>query len=500
MEDYYKMYIKDWFKQWALYTPDKTAIEEYETGRSCSYSDLYYRSRKVQQLFVQWNLNKGDRLMIIAEHSIELIVLFAAATRTGVVLVPVNFRLSSTEIDFLIKDCDPKVLLYDLHFSDKIKSLKEPPVQRYLIQELDGLLSNKKSNVFNNAPVSEEDALFILYTSGTTGQPKGAIYTYRMLFWNSINTSMSLQLTCDDHTINCMPSFHTGGWNVLLTPMLHRGATVGLIKKFDPERILQLLEERRSTVFMGVPTMLKMMKETDAYRKAELNNMRYMVVGGEAMPYALIRSWHNKGVSIRQGYGLTEVGPNITSLHQDDAEKKLGSIGRPNFYVEARLLDEHGIEVEKDQIGELCLKGNMVTPGYWKNDRATRAALIDGWFRTGDLMRMDEEGYLFVVDRKKSMYISGGENVYPAEIEKVLLDIEGIKDAAVIGIPDEKWGETGKAFYVVDGSVKVDINFIQTHCAQKLARFKIPKYFVCIDSLPKNDSGKIDRRALQKLN
>ncbi|MTI38400.1 AMP-binding protein, partial [Fulvivirga lutimaris] len=332
---------------------------------------------------------------------------------------------------------------------------------------------------------------------GTTGRPKGVIYTHKMLFWNSINTSISIELTSNDHTINCMPAFHTGGWNVLLTPMLHRGATVGIIKKFDADLIINLLQEKGSTIFMGVPTMLKMMKESPSFDKIQLDKLRYFIVGGEALPHAVIKSWHEKGVSIRQGYGLTEVGPNLTSLHQNDAEKKLGSIGKPNFYLQTKLVDKQFNEVSAGEIGEFCLKGEVVTPGYWKNEKATSEAFRDGWFMTGDLMKRDEEGYLYVLDRKKSMFISGGENVYPAEVERILATASGIKEVAVIGVPDEKWGEVGKAFLVVNQ--KIDSQSLADYCCSKLAKFKIPKHYAVVDELPKNDSGKIDRKALKQL-
>ncbi|ELR70539.1 Long-chain-fatty-acid--CoA ligase [Fulvivirga imtechensis AK7] len=492
------MYTKDWLSKWAIYNPDKIAIEEYETERNLTYSYLNTNAIKLVALLRAWNVTKGDRVLVVAEHSLELVTLFGAAQKCGIIIVPVNYRLAPAEIDFLIENCSPALILHDRQFLQKVALLKNArSIHTEILEDLSALI--EKIAIKETEPVSlrEDDPLFILYTSGTTGFPKGAIYTYKMLFWNSLNTTMSLALTPNDHTINCMPAFHTGGWNVLLTPMLHRGATVGIVKKFDAEHLLNLLDQQQSTVFMGVPTMLKMMMDAPAFDKVKLEKLRYFIVGGEALPHPVIKRWHNKGISIRQGYGLTEVGPNLTSLHQEDAERKLGSIGKPNFYVEAALFDENMQEVRPGEIGEFCLRGEVVTPGYWQNEEATREAISDGWFRTGDLMEKDDEGYLYVVDRKKCMFISGGENVYPAEVERVLISAEGVSEVAVVGVPDDKWGEVGKAYIVIKEGYKTD--GIQSFCCDKLAKFKIPKYFVTIDELPKNDSGKIDRKALKTL-
>jgi len=490
------MYTKDWLSKWAVYSPEKIAVEEYDSNRKLTYADLDRNANKLANILEDWGLTKGDRIMVVSEHSLELVTLFGAAIKMGVIIVPVNYRLAPAEIEFLVENSQPTLLLYETQFAEKLNDINIK-ARKVSIDELAKLLQSHSLTHYQTVAIDENDPIFILYTSGTTGQPKGAIYTYRMLFWNSINTTMSLALTPADHTINCMPSFHTGGWNVLLTPLLHRGGTVGIMKKFDAEQILLLLDQQQSTLFMGVPTMLKMMYDSNAFDQVKLERLRYFIVGGEAMPHPLIKVWHQKGVSIRQGYGLTEVGPNLTSLFQQDAERKLGSIGKPNFYIEAKMLDENNQEVEPGEIGEFCLKGEVVTPGYWKNEQATLESMHGDWFKTGDLMRQDEEGYLYVMDRKKCMFISGGENVYPAEVEKVLATAEGVNEVAVVGVPDEKWGEVGKAFIVMhDGC---DIEGIREHCCGKLAKFKIPKYYVCIESLPKNDSGKIDRKALKTI-
>ncbi|GAB3876570.1 long-chain fatty acid--CoA ligase [Hymenobacter segetis] len=496
------MYTKDWVAKWALYSPHQTALKELDTDRAYTYAELNQAANHLAaELTHTHHLQKGDRIMVLSEHCLEYVALFVAAQKTGLILVPINYRLAGGEIDYLVRNCEPALLIYEEQFQDKalaLPGLAAVP-QVWPLQNLAGLCQRglvTSQPAWAGPEPDEDDPVFILYTSGTTGFPKGALYTHRMLLWNSLNTSLSLEITPGDVTINCMPPFHTGGWNVLLTPFLHRGATVGLLKKFQPERLLALLDQERADIFMGVPTMLKMMMESPAFATSDLGSLRYFIVGGEALPLEVIRAWDRKGIKIRQGFGLTEVGPNLFSLHQDDAVRKIGSIGRANFYVETRLIDEQGHEVGPNEVGELCLRGPMTTPGYWRDPEATAKALPDGWFRSGDLLRRDEDGYFFVMDRIKNMYISGGENVYPAEIERFLLTFPGVSEVAVIGVPDERWGEVGKAFVVTKG-LDISCEALQAYCAGNLARFKVPKYLELVAELPKNDTGKINKKALQ---
>ncbi|MCB0619469.1 MAG: long-chain fatty acid--CoA ligase [Saprospiraceae bacterium] len=493
---------QDWSARWALYSPDKVAVKEHETQRTLTYLQLdRLGNRLAHHLTAEYGIDKGDRVAVLAENCLEYIVLFAAAQKTGLILVPLNYRLAAAEIDYLLANSQPKLVIGEGKFQaqlDGAPTYQEVP-HRWTIEGVASLIDpSQKKKVdehFAGRPVEEDHPIFILYTSGTTGFPKGALYTHKMLFWNSINTAMSLLVNTESRTVNCMPPFHTGGWNVLTTPFLHHGGYVCLLKKFDPEVVLSLLEKEQVTVFMGVPTMLKMIADVPAFEQADFSSLYYLIVGGEPMPVPLIEQWDAKGVPVRQGFGMTEVGPNLFSLHQRDALRKKGSIGRPNFYVLIRIVDPEGKEVPVDQPGELLLKGPMVTPGYWRNEVATAKTIVDGWFHSGDMLRQDAEGYLFVVDRIKNMYISGGENVYPAEIERVLVAHPAISEVAVIGVPDEKWGEVGKAFVVKNGELTEEE--VLAYCRQQLARFKVPKTIAFIESLPKNDTGKIDRRALK---
>lgn len=494
----------DWLARWATYRPDKVAFKEFETGRSLTFAQLNRLGNHLaHHLQSQMGFDKGSRIAIIAENCLEYWILFTAMQKTGGILAPLNYRLAGAELDYLLSDCDPQILICEDKFSPKLEgSAQRDKIPFVLsVSELSDMCSSEQEETavepYTEVSIQEEDPILILYTSGTTGFPKGALYTHKMLFWNSINTALSLIVNTESRTINCMPPFHTGGWNVLSTPFLHHGGYSCLVKSFDAAVILQLLEEERATIFMGVPTMLKRMAEQPEFASCDFKSLHYMVVGGEPMPLPLIRQWHQRGVPIRQGYGMTEVGPNLTSLHQQDAVTKIGSIGRANFYVDTRIVDEAGHDCAPGKAGELLLKGPMVTPGYWNKPAATSEALTDGWFKTGDRVLQDEEGYLFVVDRIKNMFISGGENIYPAEVERVIQSHPAVNEVAVIGVPDPKWGETGKAFIV--SKTPLQITAIQDYCCRRLAKFKIPKYVVFMDELPKNDTGKIDREMLAGL-
>ncbi|MEO0007802.1 MAG: hypothetical protein RJA20_1998 [Bacteroidota bacterium] len=498
-----EVWQQDWAAKWAVYSPEKIAIREHERDRTLTYGQLNrLANRLVRYLRSEYQLVKGDRVAVLAEFSLEYIIAFSAAQKAGIILVPLNYRLATAEIEYLIKDSAPALLIAEDKFTGILPEVSEPVVSTEYLEELLDPASHLPEDArVELAQVQEDDPLFILYTSGTTGFPKGALYTHKMLFWNSINTAVSLVVNTESRTINVMPPFHTGGWNVLITPFLHHGAYICLLKKFDPGTALELLQSERCTIFMGVPTILQMIARDPDFEKARFPDLIYLIVGGEPMPIPLIELWHAKKVPVRQGYGMTEVGPNLTSLHQNDAIRKKGSIGRPNFYVQIRIVDEKGQDQPPGGApGELWLRGPMVMPGYWNNPEASAAAFSDDrqWFRTGDELCQDEEGYLFVVDRIKNMYKSGGENVYPAEIERVLIQFPGVAEVAVTGVPDEKWGEAGKAFVVMQQGVAFDPQAMTDYCRQRLARFKIPKYFKSIESLPKTDSGKINRNQLKK--
>jgi fatty-acyl-CoA synthase len=501
------MHTLDWISRWASYHPGKPAVSEYETGRSLSYGELdRLACRLARHLLRDLGLRRGSRVAVLAENCLEYVVLFAAAQKTGLILTPLNYRLSTGELEYQIRHCQPELMIAEeswLPLLAPAPAYAQIP-RRMGLAALRALLDPAQPHADDSPFAAEDlpqetDPVFILYTSGSTGYPKGVCYTHRMLLWNSLNTALRLDITSQDRTISVMPPFHTGGWNVLLTPFLHHGAYTCLMRKFDAQAVLEGLEREQATLFMGVPTMLKMMAGAPGYAAAQLGSLRYFIAGGEAMPVPLIEQWHQKGIPIRQGYGMTEAGPNLTSLHQDDAIRKKGSIGKPNFYVDIRLADESGRDAAPGEAGELLIRGPMVTPGYWNDPGATAQAIQDGWLRTGDLVRQDGEGFLYIVDRVKNMFISGGENVYPAEIERVLLQHAAVCEAAVVPEPHPKWGETGRAYVALHPEQQLSEAEILAYCEGRLARFKIPKAAVILPELPKNGAGKIDRQALKRL-
>ncbi|WP_425390008.1 o-succinylbenzoate--CoA ligase [Ekhidna sp.] len=492
---------KDWIERWAEYAPIKVAVSDAETGDSLTYRQLNNLSNLLAKRLQTEGIQAGDRVAVMSEFRLEYIVLLGAAMKLGFIIVPLNYRLSAREVCYMVNNCEPKMMITEEKFSSLIESseLEHKPSISWDMQDLYSELSKVLGDEeFNANDIKDDDPLFIIYTSGTTGFPKGAIYSYKMAFWNAINTQIRLDITSRDHTIICMPPFHTGGWNVLLMPFLLEGGSFTLLRKFDAATVLNLLEDEESTLFMGVPTMLKMMADEESFSEVSLESVRYFIVGGEAMPLPLIELWELKGVPIRQGFGLTEAGPNIYSLHHDDAMRKIGSIGTPNFFVDVKLMKQDGTEAKGQEEGELWLNGPVVTPGYWNNDEATKDAFTDGWFRTGDILVRDEEGYYYVKDRIKNMFISGGENVYPAEVEKLLQTHPSIHEVAVIGVPDDRWGEVGKAI-VVGRSATLTQDDILDFCAGKLAKFKIPKYIQLVKEIPKTESGKIDRKSLRSM-
>lgn len=491
------LWQQDWISKWALYSPNKIAIQEHESGKEITYKSLNDCANGIAQyLNSEYNIVKGDRVAVLAEYDIEYVALFSASQKAGFIIVPINYRLAQAEVIDIIRDASPKLIFTQNKFNHLVSQDFANINQDY------GILSTIDGNEINTiTQVEDDDPIFIIYTSGTTGKPKGVKYTHKMLFWNSINTALSLKLNAESRTVNVMPPFHTGGWNVLLTPFLHHGGFVSMRNKFEGEKVLQTIASLRCNIFMGVPTMLGMMANEKSFESSDLSCLDYIIVGGESMPIPLIERYAAKGVAIRQGYGMTEVGPNLTSLHQDDAINKKGSIGRPNFYVQHRIIHENGHDCKANEAGELWLRGPMVTPGYWHNDSATKHAFSpDGqWFKTGDIVIEDVDKYLYIVDRLKNMFISGAENVYPAEIEKVLRQLPDIQECAVIGVKDEKWGEVGKAFIVKSGDTLISDVEIRDFCISKLAKYKVPKYITFIAALPKTDSGKIDRKLLKFL-
>lgn len=484
----------DWIDFWSGITPDKVAAVDPSKDEKLSYALLNERGNRLSACLQQvYGLVKNDRIIVIASNCFEYLYLLAAAQKIGICIIPLNYRLTKNELSKLVEESEAKLILYQNDFEHLVGQFDYKfELKSFFYKVFD----ESKSTQFNPVLIDQNDPVLILFTSGSSGYPKGVKYTHKMMFWNSINTQISLVLSNETKTIICMPPFHTGGWNVLLTPVLHVGGMVIIMDKFDPQKVLDYIATYECQIFMGVPTMLQMMHDESCFDRVNLYSLKYIIVGGESMPVSLIEEYYKKGVLIRQGYGMTEVGPNLTSLHENYSLSKIGSIGKPNMYVDIRIVDENGFEVAPGQSGELLLNGPVVTPGYFNDQAQNKSAFDeDGWFKTGDVVYMDEDGFLYIVDRIKNMYISGGENVYPSEVERIIKGYAEVYDIVVVGVPDKKWGEVGYAFII---SEKRNAGDIQAYCKEHLSKYKMPRYIDFVDMLPKTDSGKIDRKLLFK--
>jgi len=488
----------DWTAKWADYTPDKIALTSYDANKSYTYNDLHRYANALINKFIELNLEEGDRIAVLAEHSLEYLVLFVSCQRMGLVIVPLNYRQPINQIARLIEDCTPSLFICSNNQQCKLSQLPLQKIEKITFEAFELYYRNSSKKSSRTFQIKEDNALFIFYTSGTTGEPQGVIYTNKMLFWNSLNTSMQLGITFRDSTINTLPPYHTSGWNIFITPLLHKGAHIGMLEKFDSEKVLCLLELNKTTLFMALPTMLLMMQKTPVFKNVNLKKLRYIISGGEKVTSELVSYWKNeKNISIRPGYGLTEAGPSITSLHHKMAELKPNSIGKPNFYLDLKIVNKNGDTVKVNEVGELCIKGNIVTPGYWNNSVKTSSKIKKGWLFTGDYAYSDDEGFLYVKGRKNDMYISGGENIYPQEIEAHLELINGVKKAVVLSVKDEKWGECGIAF-VCSENDHLSITQIREELKCNLVAFKHPKYLFILDEIPLTSLGKVSRKKLFK--
>jgi fatty-acyl-CoA synthase len=497
-------------------SPDSTALVYVPTQQRFTYRELNDRAVRCARLWVeQCGLVKGDRVGILAKNRVEFLDAFFAAGKTGIILVPFNTRLTVAELSVILKDSGLKALLYDGELAEKVRQLKrECSIEHWIGLDLateetvyeEGSLDVDyetsvaaiKSSGWVSTPCDPEDIYCLLYTSGTTGMPKGVMIPYRMVTWNGYNTAVCWRLREDDVSPVFTPLYHAGGLAAFLVPIFIAGGTIVLHREFDAHEVWQSITKQKCTVVLGVPTIFKMLLEAPEFGKADLRYVRWFISGGAPLPVDLIEAYRSRGVILKQGYGLTEVGVNCFSMSPEEAIRKPGSIGKPMMFTQARLLDSEGNEVAKGEVGELCLSGPHVCKGYWNNPLATAAAIdSEGWFHTGDLARCDEEGFVYIAGRSKDMFISGGVNVYPAEIEAELLKCPVVRDAAVIGVPHATWGEVGVAF-VVGAGTNCSADELTTFLRDRLAKYKLPREFVFVDALPRTAYGKVVKAELKE--
>jgi fatty-acyl-CoA synthase len=477
----------------ARLSPHDEALLTVADGRRFSYGDLDRRASSLAQLVrAQLGIAKGDRVGILSENSCAFLDTFFASGRSGIILVPLNTRSTPVELAQVARDCGMKALLYSERYVAAAAELCRMASVDYSLK-LDENAYAESAKGFERVACAPEDLYLLLYTSGTTGRPKGVMIPHRMVAWNAYNTAASWQLSAADTTSICTPLYHAGG-QVSLPAIFLLGGRIVLHDGFDASEVWRHMERERCTIFFAVPTIYEMLTRVPEWNTVKLSSLRWCISGGAPLPAPLAALYRERGLVMKQGYGLTEAGVNCFAMSADEAARKAGSIGRPMLFTQARLesVAQAGAE---DGVGELCLRGPHVAKGYWNQPEATAAVFDnDGWLHTGDLARMDEEGFYTIAGRLKEMLISGGVNIYPAEIEAALLDHPAITAAAVVAMPDSQWGEVPAAFVVVRTPLIAAeiLDFLGT----RLARFKLPKRIEFLSEMPRTASGKIAKAEL----
>jgi fatty-acyl-CoA synthase len=439
-------------------------------GSDISYSGFW---NAIEEKTRTLDVDRGDRVAWLGYNCPEMLVLLFALARLGAILVPLNWRLTAAEHRTILADCAPRWIAFDANFESHARGLGIPVLEKEPIAK----------GKFDGA---DADDVLIVYTSGTTGTPKGAVLTQSALLWNGFNSIHAHDLSQADHILTALPMFHVGGLNNQTLPALLAGATVTLHPRFDPTLWLADVARRRPTISLLVPATIRAVVSHSTWATTDLSSLKMLNAGSMMIPDAMIRAFHDRGVPVGQIYGCTETAPIATVLLKEDAMRKAGSAGKPAPHCEVKLVE-----------GEVWVRGPNVMRGYWNDPGATAAALTpDGWFRTGDLARVDEDGYYWIMGRSKEVIISGGENIYPAELENVLADCAAIAEAAVIGIEDAKWGEAACACVVL--KEKLDEQAVLNLFQDRLAKFKHPRRVVFLDSLPRNAMGKVQKHELRK--
>jgi fatty-acyl-CoA synthase len=484
--------IGRWIDDRADLTPERVAIS-FE-GLAITYRQVAARSDALAAEFAARGLRPGDRVAVLSENRPEYVDLLFACAKAGLIMVPINWRLTPIEIAFQLDDSEPVLFLVD----DPLRPLGDQALAAAAVRpEVRELRHAPTPSPVPVVDVGDDDPLFLIYTSGTTGKPKGALLTHANTFWTNLAIDRIMDVTTFDVVLQVLPQFHIGGWNVQPLLAWWKGATVVLEPAFDPDRALEQIEHHQVSTMMGVPATYLFMAESSRFDSTDLSSLRSAVVGGAPMPEPLIERWHARGVQLIQGYGLTEAAPNVLGLPAEDVARRIGYAGKPYPHVEVGLRDtETGAEITGRGLGELVVRGPSVFAGYWRNPSATAETVVDGWLHTGDVAERDDEGFYRIRDRVKDMYISGGENVYPAEVESVLAAHPSVVEAAVVGVPDERWGEVGRAVVVVREGHELTAEDVIEWCRQHVATFKVPRQAVFVEALPRSAMNKVLKREL----
>ncbi len=501
----------DWIARHAGTRPDKVAMVDLDSDRTFTYREMNDRtSRLARALADDFDISTGDRVAVLAENDTSCFEVQFACWKLGAIFVPLNWRLTIPELEYILSDASPSVIIHDDAFADNATKLAEICRITHRITwgtAASGDVASYEDVLAAASPLARavrsthSTPVTIMYTSGTTGHPKGAIMTQGMTFWNAVNCVEFYNINSEMVNLAVLPLFHTGGLNVYANPAFHFGGTNLVMRTFEPQRTLELLTDASVgiTHLLGVPANWLFMSQIPEFETATFPTLEMAGVGGSPTPLPLIETWAAKGLPLQQAYGMTETSPVVLALPADKCTEKIGSAGVPVMHVEIRIVTEDGSDAAVDENGELWLRGPNITPGYWNKPDETADAFTDGWLKTGDAARRDADGFYYIVDRWKDMYISGGENVYPAEVESVIFALPQVGEAAVIGVPDEKWVEVGRAIVVrKEGETLTEAEVIN-HCRQNLARYKVPQSVLFVDEIPHNATGKVLKRELRDL-
>jgi fatty-acyl-CoA synthase len=483
----------------AALSPDRVAFTEIGSGASRTCAALEDRVARCASVLRGRGVGPGDRVAILSHNDIAFFEILLTCGRAEAILVPLNWRQPVPELLPIVEDCAPKLLVADEEHEEVARALSSdrriPLLSR---REYDSEIESASAVACESAWPADR-VWYLLYTSGTTGTPKAVMQTFGMAFANYVNIGQAIDLVSTDTTINFLPLFHTAGINLYALPMLIAGGTSHILKKFEVGQVIEALIAGKCTKFFGVPAIYQALALHPHFETLDFSRVRHWACGGAPLPLELIRRFAARGIRVCNGMGMTETGPTVFLMDAENAERKIGSVGKPQILSEVRLVDADGREPGADEAGELLIRGPNVTPGYWNNEGASRAAFLPGgWLKTGDVAKRDRDGYYFIVDRIKDMFISGGENVYPAEVERALYTHQAVLEVAVVGVPDAKWGEVGAAYVLAKPGAALEPEVLRAFCRNLLAGYKVPKHFEIVRDFPRTAAGKIQKHVLRK--
>lgn len=509
----------DWIALHADRTPEKLAMIDQQTARHFTYAQMDERiSSLAAFLRDEWGVKYGDRLAILGKNSAEYFEFQFACFRLGAVMLPLNWRLAEAELLFILNDAEPLGLLYDAEFAERIPHLMAGSALKYRLRLDFGAPPPDDNPAYDvvmtikatppprmSAQVTHETPVTIMYTAGTTGHPKGVLITYQMTLYNAINISGPTGLNQDSVYYVLLPTFHTAGLNLYANPIFHWGGTNIIAREFDAGLTLQSITDKSLGVthFFGVPAIYLFMSQHPDFETSDLSHIQAWGCGGAPLPVSLLQTYAQRGIIIQLGFGMTETSPTVFLIAKRLVLEKPTSVGKPLMHTRVRVVDDNFADVPPHEVGEVIISGPNITPGYWKRPEANADSFTvdaDGqrWLHSGDAGMIDEDGCIYIVDRYKDMYISGGENVYPAEVEQVIFQLSGVADVGVIGVADERWGEVGRAIVVLAPNADLDEAAIISHCQGHLAKYKVPKSVAFTDVLPRNAAGKVLKRELRQ--